>query len=115
VGAYFGAVDVEDVMKNLVLALVVSLGLAACDNGSGLPGGVDAMDAGADADAGGEARVGVDAGSVQIDADPRPCTEYHWVVNGDYPDGILVCATHEPWQQCNDVLPCTARIDAGTR
>ena len=37
-------------MKNLVLALVVSLGLAACE-GAGLPGGVDAVDAGAEASA----------------------------------------------------------------
>ena len=44
-------------MKNLILSLVVSFGLAACD-GAGLPGGVDATDA----DAGGEV-VGLDGGA----------------------------------------------------
>jgi hypothetical protein len=44
----------ENIMKNLVLALVVSFGLAACD-GTGLPG-VDAVDAGVEA-------VGVDGGA----------------------------------------------------
>ena len=128
-------------MKNLILAVAMILGLGACD-GTGLGTGGDAtgVDGGgvtvcqADGtncpakvpfcppegcavcqnDGTGCAPVAVaDAGAMQPDSDPRPCTLYNWVVNGDYPNGILVCATHEPWQPCNDVLPCTARLDAG--
>jgi hypothetical protein len=60
----------EDIMKNLVLALVVSFGLAACD-GAGLSGA-------GSVDAGAEAQVGVDAGAEAPNFGPIPDCAYQF-------------------------------------
>jgi hypothetical protein len=85
-------------MKNLLLSLVVSFGLTACE-GAGLPGGVDA----------------VDAEVVGVDADERPCTS--WGRVSVCPDGTvgcdaMICISHEP-QACPPEPWGCAGIDAG--
>jgi hypothetical protein len=104
-------------MRVIALAVTI-LGMLGCDGG-GLGTGADAtgVDGGGAAVDVSPVTTSIDSGTAitAVDADNRPCTQYNWVINGDYPNGILVCVTHEPWQPCNDVLPCTDRIDAGTR
>jgi hypothetical protein len=79
------AVEVENVMKNLVLALVVSLGLAACE-GAGLPGGVDAVDAGAEATQTVDG-TGVDGGAHSV-CQALPATTFGNACLLHIPDGV---------------------------
>jgi hypothetical protein len=94
--------------ETLILPGAIQVGLVAVDG----TGGGALVDAGIPAIDTQPAIATIDSG-VGADADPRPCTLYYWVVNVDHPNGILVCATHDPWQPCNGSLPCTTRLDAG--